>query len=144
MGFTGDDGNHYVNVSGEMLYGGQEVHALLQFRVFPETARFQYEALTFDDIPQDKMTAMRLLSTALGVEPSNTATGTSVGQSPYEAVHVGISRSVAEQILGTGEEFSESANIKNVAYDTGDAVISITYKDGRVMGKTRRMKTVGP
>jgi len=54
-----DDGNTYVNVEGDIEYLEKPVRALLQFLI--EGEQFEYNALEFNGVPQDPLTAMALL-----------------------------------------------------------------------------------
>ncbi|MEQ8853577.1 DUF4339 domain-containing protein [Gimesia sp.] len=66
-----EDGNQYVNVTGEMTVNEESVNAKLQFRVFPETKTFKYQALTFDGIEQNDAMATNLIVTAFNEAGGN-------------------------------------------------------------------------
>jgi len=50
---TGEDGNRYVNVLGEVEYEGKSVEAALQFRVDRENGTFEAGAFQMNELPQN-------------------------------------------------------------------------------------------
>lgn len=74
-----ENGNQYVNVTGGMTVNQKPINAKLQFRVFPDTKTFKYQALSFDGIEQNTAMATNVIATAFseaggvrGQQPSTT------------------------------------------------------------------------
>ena len=59
-----ENGNQYVNLTGGMTINQKPVNAKLQFRVFPDTRTFKYQALTIDGVEQNDAMATNLIVTA--------------------------------------------------------------------------------
>ena len=68
---TAEDGNNYVNITGGITYDNKPVEALIQYQVVSEE-RFEFNALEFNDIPQNAIVAGSLL-TAMCEEGSGTS-----------------------------------------------------------------------
>jgi hypothetical protein len=50
--FTSDDGNNYVNVTGDITYVEKKVKALIQFKVDKNNNSFEVNAVEFNEVPQ--------------------------------------------------------------------------------------------
>jgi hypothetical protein len=56
---TGDDGSNYVNIIGDITFNEKPVRALIQYKL-NEDETFEFNALEFNDIPQNGLIAMGL------------------------------------------------------------------------------------
>lgn len=56
-----DDGNTYVNLEGGILLHDRPTTALIQFAVDVDSGLFEFNALEFNAVPQDLLTALALL-----------------------------------------------------------------------------------
>ena len=59
--FEADDGLDYVNLIGGVTYNGMPVEAIIQFRVYENTGRFEYYALEVDGQSMNNYMAYSLL-----------------------------------------------------------------------------------
>ena len=59
-GLVAEDGNNYVNISGDITYSDKPVRALLQYKLNQDET-FEFNALEFNDVPQINFIAMGLL-----------------------------------------------------------------------------------
>ena len=57
-----EDGNNYVNISGDITYAGKPIKALLQFKVNKDET-FEYNALEYNGVVQNNLESMNLLTT---------------------------------------------------------------------------------
>ena len=55
-----EDGNTFVNLEGDISYMEKKVSALIQF-IFNDDDTFKFNALEFNEIPQNKLIASSLL-----------------------------------------------------------------------------------
>jgi hypothetical protein len=56
---TGDDGSNYVNISGDITFHEKPVRALIQYKLNDDET-FEFNALEFNDVPQNGIIAMGL------------------------------------------------------------------------------------
>jgi hypothetical protein len=61
-----EDGNKYVNVTGDMTYMKKEVVGSLQFRIYEENNTFEINAFEINDLPQNKLMLAGLLADMFG------------------------------------------------------------------------------
>lgn len=59
---VGESGVQYVNVSGDITYSDKPVRALVQFTVDEKAETFKYNAFEINELPQNNLIAMNLLS----------------------------------------------------------------------------------
>ena len=57
-----EEGDNFVNIKGTVMYSEKEVDLVLQFMVNTEKGTFEYNALEFNEIPQNNFIAFGLLS----------------------------------------------------------------------------------
>ena len=60
------DGNHYVNVKGDIMYMDKKIEALLQYKVDIKSNTFEFHALEFNGIPQNVIVYSALISKMYG------------------------------------------------------------------------------
>jgi len=56
---TAEDGSNYVNISGDITFHEKPVRALIQYKL-NEDETFEFNALEFNDVPQNGLIAMGL------------------------------------------------------------------------------------
>lgn len=56
---TGEDGSNYVNISGDITFHEKSVRALIQYKLNKDET-FEFNALEFNDVPQNALIAMGL------------------------------------------------------------------------------------
>lgn len=56
------DGMRFVNIHGGMTFANKPVDALIQFVVDPDAGQFKFNALEFNGVPQNNLTAAALLT----------------------------------------------------------------------------------
>ena len=54
-------GQSFVNIEGDITFSDKPVRALLQFMVNEDEGSFNFNAIEFNDIPQNKLLAMGML-----------------------------------------------------------------------------------
>ncbi len=59
---VGENGVKFVNVSGDITYSDKPVKAVVQFTVDEEAGTFEFNAFEINELPQNKLIAMALLS----------------------------------------------------------------------------------
>lgn len=61
-----DDGNKYVNVTGDMTYMEKEVVGSLQFKIYEANNSFEINAFEINNLPQNKLMLAGLLTNMFG------------------------------------------------------------------------------
>jgi|ETNmetMinimDraft_25_1059894.scaffolds.fasta_scaffold14935_1 hypothetical protein len=56
-----EDGNEYVNVTGQITYAGKPVEALIQWRVSKDGESFRYQAFELNGVPQSDAMYLELM-----------------------------------------------------------------------------------
>ncbi len=140
----GKDGKEYVNLRGGAQFQNKPIRVTLQFRVDRKARSFEVNALEFNDLPQNDLMKVALLSKMFeGAAP--TANTTAVRHAPadsgYAQITTGMAKAQVESILGAGQELSNSeilgTEIVTVQYETDTYRMVITYNDGQVFSKQR-------
>ena len=66
-----EDGNTYVNVTGNITYMEKEVSAVIQFRIHETNNTFEINAFEINGVPQNNFILFGLLSKMYGVDSDN-------------------------------------------------------------------------
>ncbi len=62
-----DDGNKYINITGKCLYLEKEVDVVLQYLIYEDSYKFEYNALEFNGVAQNILVYEELIDNAFEV-----------------------------------------------------------------------------